>query len=1002
MLYAAPTNQIFVLHSYSQEYPWTRGQHEGFIQTLTADAREEPLVSTEYLDTKRRAYDETYASELARHLHVKYADYKPAAIYVTDDNALLFARDHLSRVFPGVPVFFSGVNDYDMRSSLDPALFTGVFERKEVAPNIEWLLRMDKGANDLIFVGDGSNTYQAIERELRSELIPYRLRVTFVAEKRLDHVLARLRDLPGKYIFLTTLGGMTDENDQVLPLRDIMKSLSLTGRIVISMEDAYIIEGVLGGYVTSGQKQGMNAARLFLSYQQGQPIVALPPILKSPNALIFDDRVLQQHGIDLPENLRSQAVLLNPRLGFYEQYRILILGLLIGLAALLFLVVSVSLVILSRKNRELSLARNSAESANSLFNQLAEQSRTVHWEANADGVYTYVSPVSYEILGSRPEELVDKKHFYDLLHGEERDAKKTAAFEFFVRKEPFHDLENSLQTKDGRLIWVSTNGVPLLDDHSTFLGYRGSDSDITARKRVEEDLRESEEKFRRLIENAPDAIYVHADARFVYLNQVAVDLFGAKTADQLIGSPIMERIDPSYHEMIKERHRLLYEEHRKLPIFEQVYLRLDGSSVRVEAHALPITYDNKNAALAFVRDVTDRKRAEEEKRSLEERLNRAEKMEALGILAGGVAHDLNNVLGIIVGYSELLLYKTDESNVIRPQLGEIMKGGHRAAAIVQDLLTLARRGVPGKDVVNLNRIIADFQKLPEFQHLTSYHSSVQIRTDLEPDLPNISGSSVHLGKTLFNLVSNASEAMPKGGIVTIKTANQYLDKPIQGHDEVREGDYVVLSVSDTGEGIPAADLKHIFEPFYTKKVMGRSGTGLGLAVVWGTVKDHHGYINVQSEEGKGSKFILYFPITREEISAEHEKVFLSEYRGKGEFILVVDDVKEQRDLATEMLKKLNYAVSSVASGEEAVVYLKDHPCDLMVLDMIMDPGMDGLDTYSRVLEICPKQKAIIVSGFSESNRVHAAQALGAGAYVRKPYVIEKLGMAVRKELDRTK
>lgn len=1002
MLYAAPTSQIFVLHSYSQEYPWTQGQHEGFIQTLTEDAQVERLVSTEYLDTKRRAYDETYASELVRHLRLKYAGYKPAAIYVTDDNALLFARDHLSRVFPGVPVFFSGVNDYSVRSSLDPALFTGVFERKEVAPNIEWLLRIDKNANDLVFIGDGSNTDQAIESELRSELIPYRLRVTFIAEKRLDRVLARLQNLPGKYIFLTTLGGMTDENDQVLPLRDIMKSLAHTGRIVISMEDAYIIEGVLGGYVTSGQKQGMNAAHLFLAYQHGKPIVDLPPILKSPNALIFDDRVLQQHGIDLPKNLRSQAVLLNPRLGFYEHYRSLILGMLIGLAALLFLVVTVSLVILSRKNRELSLARNSAESANALFNQLAEQSRTVHWEVNAEGVYTYVSPVSYEVLGSRPEELVDKKHFYDLLHGEDRDSPKTAAFEFFVRKEPFHDLENIIQAKDGRLIWVSTNGVPVLDDRGTFLGYRGSDSDITGRKRVEEDLRESEEMFRCLIENAPDAIYVHADARFIYLNQVAVNLFGAKTADQLIGSPVMERIDPSYHEMIKERQRLLYEEHRKLPIFEQVYLRLDGSSVRVEAHAVPITYGNKNAALAFVRDVTDRKRAEEEKRSMEERLNRAEKMEALGVLAGGVAHDLNNVLGIIVGYSELLLYKTDESSAIRPQLGEIMKGGHRAAAIVQDLLTLARRGVPGRDVVNLNRIIADFQKLPEFQHLSSYHSSVKIRTNLEPELSNIPGSSVHLGKTLFNLVSNASEAMPKGGILTIKTANQYLEKPIQGYDEVREGDYVVLSVSDTGEGIPAADLKRIFEPFYTKKVMGRSGTGLGLAVVWGTVKDHHGYINVQSEEGKGSTFILYFPITREEISAEHEEVSLSEYRGKGEFILIVDDVKEQRDLATEMLKKLNYDVSSVASGEEAVVYLKDHPCDLMLLDMIMDPGMDGLDTYNRVLEICPKQKAIIVSGFSESNRVHAAQALGAGAYVRKPYIIEKLGLAVRKELDRTK
>jgi CheY-like chemotaxis protein len=320
---------------------------------------------------------------------------------------------------------------------------------------------------------------------------------------------------------------------------------------------------------------------------------------------------------------------------------------------------------------------------------------------------------------------------------------------------------------------------------------------------------------------------------------------------------------------------------------------------------------------------------------------------------------------------------------------------------VEDLLTLARRGVSNRDVLNLNKIIADCQQSTEFEKLYSYHPAVKIKTDLDPGLLNISGSSVHLDKTVFNLVSNASEAMAKGGIVTIKTSNQYLDKPIQGYDQIREGDYVVLSVSDTGEGIHEADLKRIFEPFYTKKVMGRSGTGLGLAVAWGTVKDHHGYINVQSEEGKGSAFTLYFPVTREDIAAEHVAVAISEYMGSGKSILVVDDVKEQRDLAAGMLRTLNYNVSSVSSGEEAVAYMKEHKVDLMVLDMIMDPGMDGLDTYRSVLAIRPKQKAIIVSGFSETERVKAAKALGSGAYVRKPYIKEKLGLAVRKEMDRS-
>ncbi|MEN6373400.1 MAG: response regulator, partial [Smithella sp.] len=394
-----------------------------------------------------------------------------------------------------------------------------------------------------------------------------------------------------------------------------------------------------------------------------------------------------------------------------------------------------------------------------------------------------------------------------------------------------------------------------------------------------------------------------------------------------------------------------------------------------------------------------REQAEQENLRLEERLNRAEKMEAMGTMAGGVAHDLNNIIGVIVGYAELLLMNGDISNSIRSPLENILEGGQKAAAVVDDLLTLARRGVPNRQVLNLNKIIANAQRSPEFENLHFRHPFVMIKADLEPDLLNVSGSSIHLAKTLFNLVLNASEAMPKGGIMNIKTANQYLDKPIQGYDEVREGDYVVLSVSDTGEGIPEVDLKRIFEPFYTRKIMGRSGTGLGLAVVWGTVKDHLGYINVQSEEGMGSTFTLYFPVVREEMTSEAVAIAVSEYTGSGETILVVDDVKEQRELATNIFRKLNYNVVSVSSGEEAIEYLKEKQVDLMVLDMIMEPGMDGLDAYKRVIEIHPQQKVIIVSGFSESDRVHEAHTLGAGAYVKKPYVIEKLGLAARKELN---
>jgi two-component system, cell cycle sensor histidine kinase and response regulator CckA len=211
---------------------------------------------------------------------------------------------------------------------------------------------------------------------------------------------------------------------------------------------------------------------------------------------------------------------------------------------------------------------------------------------------------------------------------------------------------------------------------------------------------------------------------------------------------------------------------------------------------------------------------------------------------------------------------------------------------------------------------------------------------------------------------------------------------------------VVLTISDNGGGISPDDLNKIFEPFYTKKKMGRSGTGLGLAIVWGMVKDHKGYIDVQSSEGQGSVFTLYFPLVRENVGEDLAKLAVEQYLGHGEAVLVVDDVAEQRQLATIMMTRLGYHVTAVSSGEEALEYLKNNKADILILDMIMEPGIDGLETYKRVSELNPRQKAVIVSGFSETDHVKEAQKLGASAYVKKPYAMEKIGLAIRQELDK--
>jgi len=396
-------------------------------------------------------------------------------------------------------------------------------------------------------------------------------------------------------------------------------------------------------------------------------------------------------------------------------------------------------------------------------------------------------------------------------------------------------------------------------------------------------------------------------------------------------------------------------------------------------------------------------RVEERTRKLEianKQLLNAQKMEAIGLLAGGVAHDLNNVLGGIINYPDLLLLESPANSIERNYLSAIKRSGEKASAIVQDLLTLARRGVTVDEVVNINQVIKEFLQSPELEKLLSYHQNIRIETHLHDQLLNTRASQIHLLKVIMNLISNAAEAMPEGGNIIVSTENCFLSGPVDGYDEVQKGEYVRFKVTDTGIGIPKEDLERIFEPFYTKKKMGRSGTGLGMCVVWGIVKDHNGYINIDSEVGKGTCFSLYFPATKLKCTEKEEHLSISQLEGNGEAILVVDDVEEQREVTTLMLRQLGYAVCNASSGEEAIEFISDNPVDIIVLDMIMEPGISGLDTYKRILELYPDQKAVIVSGFSENDDVKKAQQLGAGTYVKKPYDLEKIGRAVKSELQR--
>jgi two-component system, cell cycle sensor histidine kinase and response regulator CckA len=516
-------------------------------------------------------------------------------------------------------------------------------------------------------------------------------------------------------------------------------------------------------------------------------------------------------------------------------------------------------------------------------------------------------------------------------------------------------------------------------------------AEVNERLLIEEELRKSE----KVVAASSDAMAL-LDPRGVFLtvNPVYLELLG-KSRPEVIG----HHLDDVYPAEFLED-----------TIIPQLYACMDGRVVRfqvpwphagevdeIEAEVTCSPYYNQegrlNGVLLNIRDIT-------ENQKLAAQLKQAQKMEAIGTLAGGVAHDLNNILSGLVGYPDLILMDLPPDSPHLKSVMVIKNSGERAAAIVQDLLTLARRGVDQRKPVELNTIIRGFLASPENQYIQKLHPEVVYRVDLAPRPLMLIGSDVHLAKTIMNLVTNAVEAMPDGGELFLST--RYAEQ-LQGAattDNLGEHGYARIEVGDTGTGIAPEDRERIFEPFYTRKVMGRSGTGLGMAVVWGTVSDHGGQIQVESQVGEGTRFIIQLPLSEVAVQVpvpQAERL----PTGNGEQILVVDDEVEQRLLANELLTRLDYQVTTAANGEEALEVIRTQAFDLVIMDMIMPGGMDGLDTYQAIRAIRPDQMTIIVSGYSESERVKAAQLLGAGTYLRKPYTVEELGGAIHAILNKS-
>ena len=533
-----------------------------------------------------------------------------------------------------------------------------------------------------------------------------------------------------------------------------------------------------------------------------------------------------------------------------------------------------------------------------------------------------------------------------------------------------------LIARDGTERPVADSGAPIRDDGGTIVGVVLVFRDQTRERAALRALEESEERFRRLVENAPEAIFVQAGGFFAYLNPAAVTLFGANSREELLQKPVLERFHPSFHEKINGQIELRDVEKKQAPPLEDKCTRLDGTLIDVAVSAAPIVYNNRHAVLIFARDISKRKRIEQEKERLETQLRQSQKVEAIGTLAGGIAHDFNNILQPIMGYTEMALTEPALSNPQRDGLEQVLNASIRARDLVRQILAVSRSTQEQQRTpIDISLIIKEALKFLR----CSLPTSIEISQDIQLGIALADPTQIH--QVLMNLCTNAAHAMDDRGVLDVGLSHIELserDLAEQSIVELMPGPYLKLCVSDTGSGMDKDTLGHIFDPYFTTKEVGK-GSGLGLAVVNGIVKRHEGAITVLSEPGRGTTFSVYIPRVDVQFEATLQ---VDDLLPTGtERILLVDDEQIIVELGIAILERLGYEVAGETNSLHALEIFRSKPgeFDLIVTDYTM-PGLNGTDLAKEIRRVRPDIPVILSTGFSEKLTDDCVTNLGRAAY----------------------
>jgi PAS domain S-box-containing protein len=600
----------------------------------------------------------------------------------------------------------------------------------------------------------------------------------------------------------------------------------------------------------------------------------------------------------------------------------------------------------------------------------------------------WVNDSLLHLIGRQKEEII-KKNARIFYSSDEMYHQVGKQFYDDLREKGRAHIEVDWQHKDGSILNIYLTGGAV-DQQDISRGIVFAALDISERKRAEVELKESEERYRRLVEFSPDAIVVHSEGKIRYVNPAALTLLGATDASELIGKPFLDIIHSDYRDSVHQQIITLMKEDLALPLTEQKFIRLDGSIVDVEVAAMPIVYKEKSAMQLVVRDISEQKK-------LQSQLLQTQKIQSIGTLAGGIAHDFNNILGIILAYSSLLDKSKLTPDKFSVSIIAINQAVQRGAALVRQILTFARK----------TDILFEPTDIPELIHELfsmlgqTFPKTITFSESIDKSLPFILADRTQIHQALLNLCINSRDAMPQGGSISISAGKQTKEQIYQNFPDAREKEYVCLTVTDTGKGMDEATRQRVYDPFFTTKEKGK-GTGLGLSVVYGIVQAHHGFIDVKSDMGRGTTFRLFFPVPviSEQTAVSQQSVESYEIGGT-ETIMFVEDEELLLQMVSFLLESKGYKVLCARDGLEAVNIFLSHKQEiaLVITDMGL-PVMTGTDEFKKLREIDPNVKVIFASGFFEPDIKSELQKDGDNGFIQKPYDPNDILRMIRQVLDK--